>query len=56
MNHNERHKYARLPLKRRVKLMCTRSGRCYGEQTGDYSAGGCNIVLDEVGAESMRLS
>ena len=26
--------------------MCTATGRCFGGQTQDYSAGGCRVQLD----------
>lgn len=52
MTPSERRQYARMPLKRRVKLMCTSSGRCFAGQTEDYSAGGCRVALDASGLEA----
>ncbi len=35
--------------------MCTATGRCFGGQTQDYSAGGCRVQLDPATAELSQL-
>ena len=46
MTNTERRRDSRFSLQRRVKLMCTLTGRCYSGRTEDYSAGGAMLVLD----------
>ena len=46
MMHTNRRHDRRVPLDRRVKLMCPITGRCYGGQTQNYSAGGALVALD----------
>ena len=46
MPNTDRRRDRRLPLERRVKLMCPLSGRCYAGRTRDYSAGGALLTLD----------
>jgi len=45
-NDAERRLDARLPLQRRVKLVCTQTGRCVAGEMCDYSAGGALVQLD----------
>jgi hypothetical protein len=42
----ERRLDARLPLQRRVKLVCAQTGRCVAGHTCDYSPGGALVQLD----------
>ena len=46
MTNTERRRDHRVPLERRVKLMCPITGRCYGGQTRDFAAGGVCVELD----------
>ena len=46
MDNHERRCFARLPLERRVKVMCPETGRCLGGITRNYSSGGCLVELD----------
>jgi hypothetical protein len=48
----ERRLDTRLPLQRRVKLVCTQTGRCVAGETCDYSSGGALVQLDP-GAAAM---
>ena len=42
----DRRRDRRLPLERRMKLMCPLTGRYYAGRTRDYSAGGVLLALD----------
>lgn len=46
----ERRAHARLPLSRRVKVVCAETGRCYGGATRDVAAGGVCVRLDRPAA------
>lgn len=46
MPHTDRRRDDRVPLQRRVKLICPLTGRCHGGQTRNYSAGGTLVALD----------
>jgi hypothetical protein len=46
MAESDRRRDPRFPLQRRVKLMCTGSGRCFGGTTTNCSAGGALVELD----------
>jgi len=56
MTNNERRQDARLPLQRRVKLVCQSSGRCLSGSTHDVSASGCLIDLDETSSLSSLIA
>lgn len=47
MTDTEKRRDCRFSLKRRVKVMCPTTGRCWAGQTEDYSAGGVKLTIDE---------